>query len=87
MSCNTCSTSTLLGAAETYIKVSGTNFIAIEGSSTLEKMELSLLKFPYKQYFKTRIFLQPGASNQPVNFANLGDNVTFFAMAIYYDPK
>lgn len=48
---------------------------------------MALLKMPYKQYFKTRMFLQPGAANQPINFANLGDNVTFFAMSVYYDPK
>ena len=82
-----CSNSSLLGTKETYIKVSNSSFIAVEGSASLEKMEVSLLKCPYKQYFKTRIFLQAGAANQPINYANLGDNVTFLAIAAYYDPK
>lgn len=88
MCTNNCSNSSLLSLGqETYIKVSGSSFVAIDGASTLEKLEMGLLRMPYEQYFKTRMFLQPGASNQPVNYANLGDNVTFVAIAAYYDPK
>lgn len=88
MCTNNCSNSSLLSlGSETYIKVANSNFLAIEGSATLEKLEMGLLKMPYKQYFKTRMFLQPGVSNLPVNYANLGDNVTFVAIAVYYDPK
>jgi hypothetical protein len=87
MCTNSCGNGGLLGAADSYIKVSGSNFVAVEGSATLEKLEMGLLKMPFKQYFKTRMFLPLGASNQPINYANLGDNVTFLAIAVYYDTK
>lgn len=77
----------LLGAGATYIKATGGGFAAIEGANTLESIDMSLLRMPYVQYFKTRMFLQPGAVNQPVNYANLGNNVTFIALSVYYDAK
>lgn len=77
----------LLGAGATYIKAIGGGFAAIEGPNTLESIDMSLLRMPYVQYFKTRIFLKPGSVNQPVNYANLGDNVTFIALSASYDPK
>ena len=87
MCTNSCGNNGLLGSVESYIKVSGSNFVAVEGSTTLEKLEMGLLKMPFKQYFKTRMFLPAGAANQPINYANLGDNVTFLAISVYYDAK
>ena len=77
----------LFGNGFNYIKVGNGEIVAIEGSNTREKLPLSDLRIPYKQLLKSRIVLKPGETNYLLNFLGLGDNATFLAMKVMYDPK
>lgn len=77
----------LFGPSSQYIKLNGGDFIAIEGSSTRERLIASDLRMPYKQLLKSRIILRPGQVNYFLNHLGLGDNATFVAIKALYDPK
>lgn len=77
----------LFGNGFNYIKVGNGEIVAIEGSNTRERLPLSDLRIPYKQLLKSRIVLKPGETNYLLNFLGLGDNATFLAMKVMYDPK
>lgn len=77
----------LFGGGGNYIKVGNGEFIAIAGSVTAEKLLVSDLRMPYKQILKGRIILKPGQVNYLLNHLGLGDNATFLALKIMYDPK
>ena len=77
----------LFGSGNNYIKVGNGEFLAIEGSSTAEKLGLSELRMPYKQLLKSKVVLKPGQVNYLLNFLGLGDNATFLAIKATYDPK
>jgi hypothetical protein len=79
--------SSLFGQGSQYIKISGGDFVAIEGSSTRDKLTVSDLRMPYKQILKSRIILKTGQVNYLLNHLGLGDNATFLAIKAIYDPK
>jgi hypothetical protein len=79
--------SSLFGNGFNYIKVGNGEIVAIQGSNTMERLPLSDLRIPYKQLLKSRIILKPGETNYLLNFLGLGDNATFLAMKVIYDPK
>lgn len=77
----------LFGPGSQNIKTNAGDFIAVEGSSTRERLVLSDLRMPYKQVLKSRIILRAGQVNYLMNFLGLGDNATFLAIKAVYDPK
>lgn len=77
----------LFGSGSNYIKVSNGSFVAIEGSNTAETLILSDLRMPYKQLLKGRIIIKPGQKDYLLNHLGLGDNATFLAIKVIYDPK
>jgi len=83
MGCN----SGLWGPNSQYIKTNGGDFVAIEGSNTVERQVLSDLRMPYKQLLKSRVILKPGQVNYLLNHLGLGDNATFLSIKAVYDPK
>lgn len=70
-----------------YIKVGNGEFIAIQGSSTLERLGVSDLRMPYKQILKARIILRKGQVNYLLNHLGLGDNASFLAIKATYNAK
>lgn len=77
----------LFGQGSQYIKVTGGDFIAIEGSNTRERLTVSDLRMPYKQLLKSRVILRPGQVNYLLNHLGLGDNATFLAIKTIFNPK
>jgi hypothetical protein len=72
---------------EKYIKVYNGQFVVIEGSEIIDRVDFSNTRFPYEQYFRSRMTLLKGAVGQVVNYANLGDNVTFLLFKVTYDSN
>lgn len=70
-----------------YIKLSKSDFVAVEGSNTMERLMLSGLRIPYNQILKGKITLKKGEQNYLLNHLGLGDNVTFLAIKVIYDFK
>lgn len=79
--------SSLFGNTSQYIKVGNGEFVAIEGSSTFDRMSLSDLRIPYKQLLKGRVILKAGQVNYLLNHLGLGDNATFLAIKATYNTK
>ena len=77
----------LFGQGSQYIKVTGGDFIAIEGSNTRERLTVSDLRMPYKQLLKSRVILKAGQVNYLLNHLGLGDNATFLAIKTIFNPK
>lgn len=70
-----------------YIKVGNGEFIAIQGSSTLDRLGVSDLRMPYTQLLRGRVILKKGQVNYLLNHLGLGDNATFLAIKATYDSK
>lgn len=79
--------SSLFGASAQYIKVSGGDFLAIEGANTVDKLTVSDLRMPYKQLLRSRILLKTGQKNYLLNHLGLGDNATFLCIKVVYNQK
>lgn len=77
----------LFGDNNRYIKVGNGEFVAIDGSNTMERLGVSELRMPYKQILKGRIILKPGEENYFLNHLGLGDNATFLAIKATYNQK
>ena len=77
----------LFGQSSQYIKVTGGDFIAIEGSNTRERLTVSDVRMPYKQLLKSRVILRAGQVNYLLNHLGLGDNATFLAIKTIFNPK
>ena len=77
--------SSLFGNTSQYIKVGNGEFVAIEGSSTFDRMGLSDLRMPYKQLLKGRVILKAGQVNYLLNHLGMGDNATFLAIKATYN--
>jgi hypothetical protein len=77
----------LFGQSSQYIKVTGGDFIAIEGSNTRERLTVSDLRMPYKQLLKSRVILRVGQVNYLLNHLGLGDNATFLSIKTIFNPK
>lgn len=86
-----CNTSNIPGLAalapDKYIKVYNGQFVVVEGSELIDRIDFSSVRFPYEQYFKSRMTLLKGAVGQMVNYANLGDNVTFLLFKVTYNSS
>jgi len=72
---------------EKYIKVYNGKFVVVEGSEIIDRVDFSNVRFSYEQYFRSRITLLKGAVGQTVNYANLGDNVTFLLFKVTYSSE
>lgn len=70
-----------------YIKFYNSNIVAIEGSNTMETQILSALRIKYAQIARARITLKPGQNDYFLNYAGLGEGVTFLSIVATYDPK
>jgi hypothetical protein len=79
--------SSLFGASAQYIKVSGGDFIAIEGANTVDRLTVSDLRMPYKQLLRSRVILKAGQNNYLLNHLGLGDNATFLCIKAIYNQK
>ena len=77
----------LFGKGSQYIKINGGDFIAVEGSNTVEKLITSDIKMPYKQLLKGRVILKAGQINYLLNHLGVGDNATFLSIKATYNQK
>lgn len=77
----------LFGNRSLYIKTSGNDLIATDGSETRERQILADLRIPYKQILKSRVILKAGQANYLLNHLGLGDNATFLSIKATYDSK
>jgi hypothetical protein len=82
-----CGGQSLFGAQSQYIKVSNGEFLAINGSTTADRLSVSELRMPYKQLLRSRIILKAGQVNYLLNHLGLGDNATFLAIKVTYNSK
>ncbi len=79
--------SSIFGNISQYIKVSGGDFIAVEGANVLDRLSVADLRMPYKQILKSRVILKPGQVNYLLNHLGLGDNATFVLIKAVYNQK
>lgn len=70
-----------------YIKLNNSDFVAIQGTMTMERLLGGDIRIPYKQILKSRIILKEGQVNYLLNHLGLGDNATFLAMKATYNVK
>lgn len=70
-----------------YIKINNSDFVAIQGSITMERLLMGDIRIPYKQLLKSRIILKEGQVNYLLNHLGLGDNATFLAIKATYNSK
>lgn len=83
-----CSGDSLFGAEEGgYIKINNGSFVAIEGSNTVAKLDVSSFRMPYKFISIGRITLKPSESNYLISNFGLGDNSNFIAIKATYKSK
>lgn len=69
-----------------YIKIYKEDFVAIEGSSTKNKLSLADLKIPYEQYLYTEVMLKEDSYHHEIPYGALGDEVTILIVKITYVP-
>ncbi len=70
-----------------YIKFYNSSIIAIDGSDTVQNQLLSSLRIRYAQINRARITLKPGQTDYLLNYAGLGDGISFLSIVATYDPK
>lgn len=70
-----------------YIKFGNSEFIAVQGSSILDRLNMSDVRIPYTQLLKGRVVLKKGQVNYLLNHLGLGDNATFLAIKATYNIK
>lgn len=70
-----------------YIKLQNSDFIAVQGINTMERLLGGDIRIPYKQILKSRIILKEGQVNYLLNHLGLGDNATFLAIKATYNQK
>ncbi len=81
-----CCSNKLLGNNNNVIKYYGSDLIAVEGANTVAKLPLGGIRIPYKQVLTSKIILQAGQVNYPLN-VGLGDGVNILCVTAKYDPK
>lgn len=79
--------SSLFGKGSQFIKINSGDFIAVDGSSVVEKLVASDLRMPYKQLLKGKVILKAGQVNYLLNHLGMGDNATFLAIKATYNQK
>jgi len=77
----------IFGNTSQYIKIQGSDFVAIEGVNTVERLLGGDIRIPYKQLLKSRVILKAGQANYLLNHLGLGDNATFLAIKATYNTK
>lgn len=81
MACGT----TIFGPGAQYIKISGGDFVAIQGANVIEKLITKDLQIPFTQIMKSKVTLKAGQTNYLLNNSGLGDNATFLLIRATYD--
>lgn len=84
--CVGCPGESLYGSSQ-YIKLHNSDFIALQGINTMERLMMGDVRIPYKQVLKGRVVLKPGQVNYLLNYLGLGDNATFLAIKATYNQK
>ena len=85
--CIGCPGNTIFGNSGQFIKLQGSDIVAIEGVNTVERLIGSDIRIPYKQLLKSRVILKAGQANFLLNHLGLGDNATFLAIKATYNTK
>ena len=75
----------IFGNTSQYIKLQGSDFVAIQGVNTVERLIGGDIRIPYKQLLKSRVILKVGQANYLLNHLGLGDNATFLAIKATYN--
>jgi hypothetical protein len=83
--CIGCPGASIFGNKSQFIKLQNSDFVAIEGSTTVERLIGSDIRIPYKQLLKSRVILKAGQANYLLNHLGLGDNATFLAIKATYN--
>jgi hypothetical protein len=77
----------IFGNTSQFIKLQGSDFVAIENMNTVERLIGSDIRIPYKQLLKSRVILKAGQTNYLLNHLGLGDNATFLAIKATYNTS
>lgn len=77
----------LFGSGDKYIKFYNSNIVAIEGSNTMETQVLAALRIKYAQIARARIVLKAGQTDYFLNYASMGEGISFISIVATYDPK
>ncbi len=70
-----------------YIKFLNSSIVAVDGADTIQNQVLSALRIRYAQINRARITLKPGQTDYFLNYAGLGDGISFISIVATYDPK
>jgi len=77
----------IFGNTSQFIKLQGSDFVAIENINTVERLIGGDIRIPYKQLLKSRVILKAGQANYLLNHLGLGDNATFLAIKATYNTS
>ena len=77
----------IFGNTSQFIKLQGSDFVAIENVNTVERLLGGDIRIPYKQLLKSRVILKAGQTNYLLNHLGLGDNATFLAIKATYNKS
>jgi hypothetical protein len=77
----------LFGANNNYIKVGNSQFMAVEGANTVERLMLNDLRIPYHQIFKGKFTLNPEQEDFALTCSYDTFIVTFLAIKVIYNQK
>lgn len=77
----------IFGNTSQFIKLQGSDFVAIENINTVERLIGGDIRIPYKQLLKSRVILKAGQTNYLLNHLGLGDNATFLAIKATYNTS
>lgn len=83
--CVGCPGNSLFGDRSQFIKLQNSDFVAINGVNTTERLIGGDIRIPYKQLLKSRVILKAGQTNYLLNHLGLGDNATFLAIKATYN--
>jgi hypothetical protein len=75
----------IFGNTNQFIKIQNSDFVAIEGVNTVERLIGGDVRIPYKQLLKSRVILKAGQANYLLNHLGLGDNATFLVIKANYN--
>lgn len=77
----------IFGNSSQFIKLQGSDIVAVEGVNTVERLIGSDIRIPYKQLLKSRIILKAGQANYLLNHLGIGDNATFLCIKAAYNTQ
>jgi len=76
--------SDLLDPTEKKIKNWNCSFIAVDGPTILDKINLEDLEIPYESQYRSRIVLKAGELEKPLIYGFIGKSVTFLMIKVTY---